>query len=259
MPDRKGDSARRQEVLEDHKRIGKRFIPPFLYQIGPLSEVSWVDEIMPELIWISLLIDRYGYRQGVKLALQLSKSAIGAYKSEKCEFFAWVSSFERLSEEEREILVRNLEGLGVLSDISAGLRPLLSLYPDCPLSFLADHPIHPADNDLDLMKNIVEKLYARRDVFATRVQATAIYFAFVAGCLKVAEGTGLADFPEVEKYPDTEKSKQVAASVRASLNGLYGEARDRHSTEWPLIFWNRGLALEGCCGITGVWEEEQNG
>lgn len=256
MPDRKAETTRRREVLEDHKRIGKRFIPPFLYQIGRLSEVSWVDEIMPELIWIGLLIDRYGYRQGVELGLQLSKSAISAYKSEKCEFFAWLSSFERLSEEQREILVRNLEGLDILSDISDGLRPLLSLYPDCPLCFLADHPMRPADNDLDLMKNIVEKLYARRDVFATRVQATAIYFAFVAGCLEVAEGTSLADFPEVEKYPDTEESKRVAASVRASLNFLYGVARDRHSTEWPLIFWNRGLALEGCRSITEVWEEQ---
>ena len=98
-------------------------------------------------------------------------------------------------------------------------------------------------------------MFARRGVLATRVQATAIYFEFLAGTLKATRGTSLTDFPEVEKYPDTEKSKEVAASVRASVNFLYGLARTEHPTEWPIEFWNRGLELEGCIGLSTFLEE----
>jgi hypothetical protein len=42
------DLEQRRKILQDHKRIRKRFIPPFLYQIGPLSEVSWVNELLPD-------------------------------------------------------------------------------------------------------------------------------------------------------------------------------------------------------------------
>jgi hypothetical protein len=255
MPERPQKLARRREVLGDHKRIGKRFVPPFLYQLGPLTEISWVDKIMPEILWIGFLIDHFGYQRGVELGLHLSKSAVAAYASEKCEFFGWNSSFDRLSTEQKESILWNLDKLDVLADLLAGLRPLLALYPSCPLYFLAKQPILPEDSDLDLIRSTVEKLYARRDVFATRVQSTVVYFSFIAGCLKVSSRTSLADFPEVERYPDTEKSKQIAANVRAVLNLLYGEFDDQTSPKWPLIFWNHGLALEDCRSVFDAREE----
>jgi hypothetical protein len=42
--------SNRNSVLNDHKRVGKMFIPP-MAQIG-LTEVSWVKTILPELIWL---------------------------------------------------------------------------------------------------------------------------------------------------------------------------------------------------------------
>ena len=78
MPERASKPVRKREVLGDHKRIGKRFIPPFLYQLGSLSEISWVNEIMPEILWIGLLIEHFGYQRGVELGLHLSKAAVAA-------------------------------------------------------------------------------------------------------------------------------------------------------------------------------------
>ena len=246
MPERASKPVRKREVLEDHKRIGKRFVPPFLYQLGPLSEISWVNEIMPEILWIGLLIEHFGYQRGVELGLHPSKAAVAAYASEKCEFFGCASSFDRLSAEQKDNIVRDLDRFGVLADLLVGLHPLLALYPSCPLRFLTERPILPEDGDLDLIRSTVDKLYARRDVFATRVQSTVIYFAFIADCLKVSSRTSLADFPEVERYPETEKSKQIAASVRATLNLLCGEIAAPISPQWPLLFWNHGLVLEDC-------------
>ena len=44
-------------VLEDHKRIGKRFVRPVL-QLGPLEQAAWIDRLLPELLWICILNDR---------------------------------------------------------------------------------------------------------------------------------------------------------------------------------------------------------
>jgi hypothetical protein len=104
---------------------------------------------------------------------------------------------------------------------------------------------------------VVERMYPRSEVFATRVQASAVYFAFVAGCLKAATGTSLADFPEVENYPNTEPSQAVASSIRATLNFLYGDARERFPTQWPANFWNRALELEECQGLSRYMAQEQ--
>ena len=79
------------------------------------------------------------------------------------------------------------------------------------------------------------------------VQATAIWLAFDADVLKVNEGLALASFPEIERYPETELSKKVGSSVRATLNMLIGSEYN-HSNEynWPIYFWNRGLVIDEC-------------
>ena len=43
------------KVLADHKKVGKKFIPPFGAKLGPLDEVRWVNDLVPELVWLPLL------------------------------------------------------------------------------------------------------------------------------------------------------------------------------------------------------------
>jgi hypothetical protein len=64
MSDTRSSSRR---VLDDHKQVGKKFLPPFIAHLGSLNEVSWVDDLLPELLWLGMLNDRHGLRAGVSL------------------------------------------------------------------------------------------------------------------------------------------------------------------------------------------------
>ena len=78
------------------------------------------------------------------------------------------------------------------------------------------------------------------------VQATAIWLAFDADLLKVSADLSLAQFPEIEHYPDTDLSKQIGASIRAGLNVFFRSEMHQADNKWPDYFWNRGLAIEPC-------------
>jgi hypothetical protein len=39
-------------VLADYKKDGKKLIPPYVAALGQPSHISWVDTIIPEVIWI---------------------------------------------------------------------------------------------------------------------------------------------------------------------------------------------------------------
>ncbi len=79
------------------------------------------------------------------------------------------------------------------------------------------------------------------------VQATVVWLAFDAGLLKVHEGLALAQFPKIEEYPNTEISKKVGASIRGTLNMLFGKDHLlSNAGKWSRYFWNRGLALAPC-------------
>ena len=94
-------------------------------------------------------------------------------------------------------------------------------------------------------KTLLATLFDKVDKPAMFMQANGVYIAFMTGKLRVAKGLSLANFPAIEKYPDTEESRRVASGVRAVISMAIGMA-DKLPNDWPTYFWNRGLELEPC-------------
>ena len=67
---------KKPRVLSDHKRVGKKFIPPLIAELGPISEVRWINDLVPELVWLALLSERYGLEVGADFARRLALAAI---------------------------------------------------------------------------------------------------------------------------------------------------------------------------------------
>jgi hypothetical protein len=127
--------------------------------------------------------------------------------------------------------------------------PLIAFYPEYPLNFLFEGSLpqlEAFETSLERFKDFLSTLFDKYEKPATLMQANAIYIAFVTGLLKVAEGLSLANFPAVADFPETEESKRIATSVRATVNGLGGNYLDPKQSVWSNYFWNRGLELQPC-------------
>lgn len=238
----------KKQVLANHKRIGKRFMPPFLTALGPLQEVGWLDYSLPELLWLGVLNERCGLEKGADLAVSVAKAAEKVYGGEIKKWFAPVSIYDLLRPEQKIDVFNDLKRSSKLEPIKHALSSFISLYPKCPLNFLFESPLPPIDNfsaELKTFKDLLSKLYDKTTIEATFMQANAIYIAFVTDKLKAFEGISFAEFPEIEKYPHTEKSQRIARSICATVNGFIGIERNKTS-EWPKYFWNRCLELEPC-------------
>ena len=159
-----------------------------------------------------------------------------------------MSSFDLLSETESEHLRNTLEDRGELCAVCEPLEALVSWYPECPLSriFCGPNKMSSADG-LDRLKSVVAWMHYRAEREAMLVQATVLQLIFDADAFKVHEGSVLSKFVEIERYPNTELSREVGSMIRATLNGLFGHdnLRLKNST-WPQYFWNRGLVVDAC-------------
>lgn len=232
------NSKKKPGVLAGHQRKGKKFIPPMMQ--FDISEARWIKTMVPEFIWIALLQDSLGYAQGAEVArktAELAREIEGA----NITWGAELSAFARLPDARKEQLTDAISSAGVGADLERGLAPLQRFYPTHPLAFALS--TNAPDVALHEYKRILADLFRRTNTSAMRVQATALYLAFDAGFLKVAPNTTLADFPKVQHYPGTERSRQVAAAVRAGLNAISIQIA---GAQWPDFFWNRGLELEPC-------------
>ena len=126
-----------KKVLVGHKQIGKRFIPPMIHLISGMDEVSWVNEILPELIWFGVLNHRLGIRKGTDIGSRMSKFAMELYNKKEPNNFSYISSYNFLDEYQKDNLVKKLEKEKVLDSLRYGIGLFLRLYPDSPLNFIA--------------------------------------------------------------------------------------------------------------------------
>jgi hypothetical protein len=237
----------RKPVLSDHKRIKSKLVTPFNDAFGPPREVSWINTMIPELLWIALVQEKYGARRGVEIITAFTRAVRASRVDRAKTIWAAAGKFKSIPAQElQDIMSRN--GGSYADNLHVALRPLAAWYPTHPLNALfsaAEFP--PEPSDLMTIKTVVEELFNRASLAATMTQATAVWLAFDADRLKVAPGLALAQFPRIEDYPNTELSKKIAAAIRAGLNSFFGDTNLMASgTAWPVAFWNRGLEIEPC-------------
>jgi hypothetical protein len=239
---KKRGNQNQRGVLSDHRRQGKRFIPPLL-DLPVKVDTYWRDLSIPELVWIGLLIQRYGLRDGADFAATLAKGAAEIWHGEKKKWFAKASNYAALSADQHKSLIATTPIADQLESYQFALGPLNRWYPDSPLAFIG---IGDETNaDLTVIKDLLAQMYDKTGTLPMQIQTTAIYLGFVTGTLFIRKGMILGELELINEYPVTDRSQQFGASVRASIGALI-QGPDGTDRAWANAFWQRGFALESC-------------
>jgi hypothetical protein len=233
-----------KKVLADYKKVKTTFVPPMVHRVGPWEFTSWSSQTLPELIWWDVLSDRFSHRFAARVAEEIAKHF--KTKGKGKSWWAFISDYSQLSTDALRDLKEHLNQANVLAQLIEGLVDFVNLYPACPMSQFLDHsPTGIVDPKyLQHFTDRMRELENKRSRSGVLVQAQVIYMGFELGKLHVKKGLALADFPEVEKYPSTELSKLVGASICASVNGLAGNMLPKFQEDtWVQYFWQRSLDL----------------
>lgn len=233
-------------VLEGHKRVGKKFLPPLRQLPGQMNEVSWVNRVLPELIWMGILNDDFGMRRGIELGSELSRLANETYAEQESPNFAFASSYSALDTDKKNLLLEKLEAKGILADLRNCLIGFLNLYPESPLSFLRIALDNNSERFIGAMKATLERYFFRREQPAMVLQANVLYVAGICGKLFYTNNVKPPDLNALVTNFDSEEGRRAAAHVRASVTGFVGMLLDDEKSNWPRYFWNRGLDIDKC-------------
>ena len=90
---RKRRSRADRPILDGHIRDKKKLIPPML-GFPQTAFVSTIDSIFPEIVWIGVLFDSYGLRDGVEIASRTLKNLWNAQKDVNWYRFSEVAAHE---------------------------------------------------------------------------------------------------------------------------------------------------------------------
>lgn len=232
--------SRKKRVLSDHKQDGKKFVPK-LMQDSFLAEVNWTNQILPELFWIGLLFENLGYYRANTIlpvfhGLYLELESVKHLPS-------FMTSYESLKDEDKEELRAKFSETEYYKEFIDGLSDLQYFYPENPLSFMfVGHSVK--NGKLDSIKRTVEKMSVRRSKEGMVPQVTVLVNSMVNGKLHAPPGSVLREIGLIEDYPNTEKSKEFASSVRAMINTFMHPGMRNDKSNWAVYFWQHSYEHE---------------
>src|ERR1700676_5209456 len=104
------------KVLGSYQKVGTRFIPPLL-QALKFEYINWSSQTMPELIWWDVLADNASHRFAATVAEEIAKYFRA--KGNHDRWWAFLSDYSYLSDEDADELRAHLSGLNVLPQMAA--------------------------------------------------------------------------------------------------------------------------------------------
>jgi hypothetical protein len=226
--------------------------------IPRLARLSWVEDILPQLLWMGLLIDKLGPKRGAEVALGVVKAAEAAApastdsgeRPEKAELPltpAAADWYRSLDEEGRERLLQHLPDHD-RCDLQEALLPMVAMYQECPLFFAVD-PAWRANVFVDpqgaveTLSHVVGEAVDRRGKPATWIQAAALYTLMATRRVRTSDRALVDALLEIQRYPESEDSKAAASLIRASISAFFGAAR---GSRWSTYFWRHGFDISVC-------------
>lgn len=234
----------KETLFRGYQRKGKRLIPP-MKQLQNLRECSYVDDMLPELIWLGLINERKGYPFGSAVLETIVETIGGAVEPNTNLNVALQSAYEGFDEDQKDHVVKALRDRELLEDAQQALAPLLLLYDGFALMFLGP----PADRIseaalIERIKRCVGNHLDRSKTPAIVLHGSLMLTRLVAGTVHVSKEIDLPDLNSVVTRPDSEEAKRAAGFLRASAMAEWGALNVNN--RWAEYFWNRGGELTPC-------------
>jgi hypothetical protein len=221
--------------------VGKKLRLP-LMSFPQLRETSYIDEILPEIIHIALLLQRFGYRRGIQLCEHLF-AAINEISSATALPFA---SALTIDEQLHSTLTERLTAEGVLQELRSAFAPM-QLFLDWPLGYLGFDDLEH-ELAVSQIKDCVGKILDKSETPACAALATVIYWYRAIGKLKYTNGIKPPDLNAIIEAPDSEAAAIARAHVRASVMAFWAMqvTEDPLDPKWAPSSWVQCFRLEGC-------------
>jgi hypothetical protein len=233
---------KKKKILEGHKKVGKKFIPPVMQWPG-FREVNWVNDIIPELIWIAVLQKKLGYRIANEAMAELHTMYIDVCDTKYLHSF--FSSYDALSKVAKESLKKKFGESKYFDKLFEGLKDIQYYYPEHPLQFLYEgHKIDESDVSIQVIKDSLKEILERRSEGGTIAQAAVLFNSMATGKFNAPAGSIFCEFGEIDNYPKTDKSRQLASSIRAVINAFMSTENRNIDCEWGKSFWQKSFIIE---------------
>ena len=234
-----------RSALEHHKRVGKELIPPF-QQIEPgVDQIFWLRDLLPEFLWIDALVHEYGQPTAVQVFNDFL-SAADRFNSHPKEILdGTIGAFRFIAKERRQAFVEELAAK-MDAAVVRPFRHVLSLYPECPMTWMAPRPMADRNSLIAAVRNAFLRLFAGKEPHAGFCRALPLNRFFAHN--KVHIFRHLKETIEaIKSYPYGDKYRaETFARTTHNMTLMRRAEEDPDTFAWARSFWNSNRTIVPC-------------
>lgn len=229
----------KKSILDDHIRIKKKFIAPM--NTIPQNGLYYFDEIVPEILWIAIIIHHLGISEAVRVLKDFA-GICNDIVGDSIQFNpAYISEYYKLNDSQKELIVARSSQAGIIKPIISSLTSTLLKFKDSPLIFLLKKHSNGEVN-ISLLKYLLRSLHNSGTTNSIITFATALYLHTICG--RVCMPNSGWNFDDVLDYPTTEQSLYAASLIRSTHNAIFALNRGEYGLKWQKSFWKICLLIE---------------
>jgi hypothetical protein len=241
-------SKKPNTVLPDHRRKGRKLVPPLLDLPTPVTELSWHQQMLPDFLWLALML---GFRSDWGAAYSALKVVDRFIPEGPRIADGRLTSFGVVPDDRREAVRRALKHEAPHA-LPEAFGHALGLFPSCPARWLYDDSPSQSTPDpeigLSLLRSLVDSHRDKSGVRETRLRMAAISRKVTH---RKFSHSGGGVFDLVPKYPTgltKAEQGQVESAMRAMWLNMLGMEAEKFPEvlAWPRDFWKRSRELTPC-------------
>lgn len=236
--------TKKRRNLEGYKRQGNRFIPP-MKQLPQVREQSYINDMLPELIWLGLIHDRAGYQFGARVLKSVVEVTKGLPARTMRFNFALQIAYAALSDDVKSSIIRHWHQEDLLEVIRDAIAPLVLLYDGCSLAFVGP-PSQVLSEQLliNRMRRCVANHLDKTETPSIVLHGALMLTRLMAGTIKFAKHIDLPNLNAVIDDPESEEARKAASFMRANAGAEW--AALEVPNQWSRYFWNQNAKLSAC-------------
>ena len=239
------------KILAGYKQKGKIFIPPIKQISGNIIYTKYVHDILPEIIWIGLINDMYGYKRGIDI---VKKTAEMANEIEKHPIvdFSFVSDFNKLNTEKKAALKQKMSDKSLLIPLQEALLPLTKLYTSFPMSFFKKKSSVDKKPLIKKIKICLEKHFDTYQQPSLIAQSCVYYISATNDRIQMASHIEPPCLDAIINDIESDAAQKAAGKVRIfnrlqiNRNIIMGDNNDSEENKWAKSFWNQSYKIDSC-------------
>ena len=236
---RKRNRNSNRSSIEQHKRSGKKLVPPVMHAMGEKLEfASWVNDRLPEMLWASLIFASNERREAFQEFSRILNFVADHERKEELDNLT-ISGIADLDENLREEVIGFITSNPITSRALSTLLMFESLpaKADWEKYIIDPHPSPP------LLMSAVGDTLSHQSSEAT--DCRWVWIMGIAAAGKVHVSKDLSDYVEaMTNYPNLEVGAPEGARVRASEGGLSELVYKK--SNWPRNFWQEAWDKTPC-------------